>query len=162
MVKPQLRLRFQMIVPLSPEGVLNRLRLQLEKPETEFIGTVASGSANLKIPPSLQHYWSPELSVAVEEHEEGTLVRCLFGPRPAVWTMFASFYGLNIFIIVMGIVFGYSQWSLDQTPYGFWIIPFALVFLGAAYVMAYIGQRMGYEQMLLLRSFLDGALNMST
>ncbi|MBF0286965.1 MAG: hypothetical protein HQM14_04035 [SAR324 cluster bacterium] len=158
MKRIQLRPRFSLVVPFTSEEVLEIIRIQLAKPEIEFTGKILSGFAILRIPEKEQHYWSPELSLDVEDHENGTLVRCILGPKPAVWTMFASFYGLSIFIGVMGLMFGLSQWSLGLTPYGFWAVLISILFSVVAYGIAVAGQKLGYDQIGQLRSFLEHTL----
>jgi hypothetical protein len=147
-----------MEVLISPEEVLNRLRTHLEKANAECTGTILNSYAILRVHDDQQHYWSPQLTVELEEHEKGTLIRGLVGPRPAVWTLFASFYAFAIFGGLVGLIWGLSQWSLGITPFALWIVPVALFLVIIAYSIAYTGQKLGYEQMLLLRSFLDSSL----
>ncbi len=154
----QLRPRFSFVVPFTSEEVLEILQIQLEKPEVAYTGKILSGFAILRMPEKEQRYWSPELSIDVEEHENGTLVRCIIGPKPSVWTMFASFYGLSIFIGLMGLMFGLSQWSLGMEPHGFWAVLVSVLLAIIAYGIALIGQRLSHEQIGQLRSFLEHTL----
>jgi hypothetical protein len=98
------------------------------------------------------------LSVEVEAQENGTLIRGLLGPRPVVWTLFASFYAFALFAGLVGLIWGLSQWSLGITPFALWIVPVAILLIIIAYGIAYTGQKLGYEQMLLLRGFLDKSI----
>jgi len=153
-----LRPRFRTIVPLTLEELTNRLHIELEKQEAPFDGKVLKEFAVLRILAKDQHYWSPELSLQLEQQEQGTLIRGLFGPRPGVWTMFAGFYTFTIFLSLIALLYGLSQWSLGMEPYGLWMLPIPLVLLISAYVTALIGQRLGHEQMQELHQFLDQTL----
>ena len=158
MTKIEIRPRFSLVVPLSPETILNRLRTYLEKPTAECTGTILNSYAILRVHDEQQHYWSPQLTIEVEAQDNGTLIRGLLGPRPVVWTLFASFYAFAIFAGLVGLIWGLSQWSLGITPFALWIVPIAIFLITIAYAIAYTGQKLGYEQMLLLRTFLDKSI----
>jgi hypothetical protein len=153
-----LRPRFRIVAPLSLEELTSRLHLELEKQEAPFDGKVFKEFAVLSIFAKDQHYWSPELSLQLEQQDQGTLIRGLFGPRPAVWTMFAGFYTFTFFLSLIALLYGLSQWSLDMEPYGLWLLPIPLALLISAYITALVGQRLGHEQMQELRHFLDQML----
>ena len=83
----------------------------------------------------------------------------LFAPRPAVWTLFASFYAFTIFLAFVGFSWGFSQWSLDMAPTAMWLVPLALALLAIAYGIALTGQKLGAAQMTRLRTYLETALD---
>ncbi len=83
----------------------------------------------------------------------------MFGPKPAIWTMFASFKALTVFIFIIGIMFGMSQLFLGQKPSGLIATLVSLILFFSAYYMAKTGQKMGKDQMQVLRKFLDDSLN---
>jgi hypothetical protein len=160
MASIQLRPRFRAQTPLSLAELTSRLRTELERPDALFDGKVLKEFAVLRILAKDQHYWSPELSLQLEQLEDGTLVRGLFGPRPAVWTMFAGFYTFTIFLSLIALLYGLSQWSLNMVPYGLWMLPVPLVLLVSAYATALVGQRLGQEQMQELHHFVDQTLDL--
>ncbi len=161
MKKIQIRPRIRFVVPFTPEETLNRIRSQIEKDSVPFTGTFRTGYATIRIPEDEQHYWSPELTIGLEKHEKGTLVRGLFGPKPAVWTLFASFYALSSFVGFIGLMWGSSQWSLGLSPYALWAVPIAILLLGSAYAIAYVGQKLGHEQIETMQAFLKETLAVS-
>lgn len=158
MSKVQIRPRFRITVPMASEEILNRLRAYLEKPNSDCSGTILSDFAILRIPEEKQHFWSPRLTVAFEKEADGTLLRGLFGPRPAVWTMFASFYAFTVFAALVGAIYGLSQWQLGMDAWALWIVPTALVLLVIAYAIAYTGQKLGHDEMRMLRKILEDCL----
>ena len=160
MASIQLRPRFRAQTALSLAELTGKLRTELERQDALFDGKVLKEFAVLRILAKDQHYWSPELSLQLEQLEDRTLVRGLFGPRPAVWTMFAGFYAFTIFLSLIALLYGLSQWSLNMEPYGLWLLPVPLVLLVSAYATALVGQRLGHEQMQELHRFVDQTLDL--
>lgn len=162
MKRIEIRPRFEVKVGLSPEKVLKKIREELSRPDTQCSGKVLDPHAVLQIPDHEQHYWSPQLTVEVERsgNNDGcSVLRCIMGPMPAVWTMFASFYALSVFTGLVGIVWGGAQWSLGMYPYALWLIPISVIMIICAYSIALAGQKLGYDQMIQLHEFLDRTLN---
>ncbi|MBT3344073.1 MAG: hypothetical protein HN404_13820 [Gemmatimonadetes bacterium] len=150
------RPRFRLVVPLSIEDLSQRLQAAVEAPSAPAAGKVLRDFAVLRVLPGAQHFWSPELTLQLHPAEEGgTLIRGLFGPRAAVWTGFACFHIFGIFISLMALLFGLSQWSLGMEPFGLWLLPIPLILTISAFVTALVGQRLGEDQMRELRLFLD-------
>jgi hypothetical protein len=115
----------------------------------------------LDIPKQLQHYWSPELRVSLEEDEEeekGTIIRCILGPSYTVWVMFVFLYTLLGVISLFGGMYGLVQWSLGHPTLWVWCMPITLVILAGVYLTAKIGQGKGRDEMLHLVSVLYHAL----
>lgn len=161
MIRLQIRPSFKLVVPYRPDEAVERIRRQVKNNEGKVVSTVMSKYIILSIPPEKEHFWSPRLTLEVDEHEKGAVVRGLFGPRPSVWTMFAGFYFSVIILGTVGLIFGLVQWSLKMAPYGLWAVPAAVILLAVAYGVALSGQNLGLAQMHLLRSILDKALNSS-
>lgn len=158
MITLRMRPRFTMLVACSLPDTLTRLHKQLETTDTPCLGAFFDNHAVLKIPPAAQHYWSPQLSLDFEAHPNGTLVRGLFGPRPAVWTMFMAFYAMISFSGMIGVLFGISQWMLGQNALALWTLPAALFLLVLVYAVALTGQHLGGPQMQTLQGLLRDAL----
>ena len=140
------------------EFVLERLRLRLADPGNGVYGYLADHHAVLKVPQTDQHFWSPQLALEVEAHEEGALVRGLYGPNPTVWLMFIFFYAILGFLIMIVLIMGLSEWNLGLPGRILWFLPAALFILVMVWLSARAGQRLGEEQMHLLQDFLDDAL----
>jgi hypothetical protein len=104
----------------------------------------------LKVPTAERHYWSPQLSLELEAHHGGTLIRGLFGPKPAVWTMFMFLYAAVGFFTLMGLIFGLSQMMIDQTPWALWSFPAGVGIILIIYMVARAGRAIGSEQMHML------------
>jgi len=154
----RLRPRFRLTVPLSIGEITGLLHEAISRSDAPFTGRVLNEFAVLRILPQDQHYWSPELTLQLHEAEGGTLIRGLFGPRPAVWTMFAAFYVFALFLSLIALLYGLSQWSLGMEPYGLWILPAPLFLVLCAYIVSQVGQRLGREQMEALYGFTEDTL----
>lgn len=122
------------------------------------IGKIVTHHVVLNIPAKDQHYWSPQLHMEVEDTEEGSMIRGLFGPKPTVWTLFVFMYSAIGLFALIAATYGYSQWSLGGESWAFWGVPLSLALYLVVYIIARTGQHMGKEQMGVLKEFLDLAL----
>jgi hypothetical protein len=106
-----------------------------------------------------RHFWSPRLAVYVEDTPGGAHLHCRLQPEPDVWTLFLAMYALSAIGLITGIFYGYSQWILDSTPWAAFVgIPVSLVVGTGMYLGAIAGQKLGHEQMVLLRGELERSL----
>ena len=157
----RLRPRFETRASCSPRQLLAAIKFELDENQSEAAvhGAVFKTSAVLRIPASRRHYWSPELQVGVEPAADNTaVVRGLFGPRPAVWSMFIALYVFVAFSGTMGGMFGLSQLILGQNAFALWSVPAAVVAAILIYFVGRSGRALGSEQMHELRTFLDNTI----
>ncbi len=161
MNKIRIRPRYTFTVPIKKEEVLAKLRESLNNMPSGIDGKFVKPLVVLSIDEKHRHFWSPELSLDIERKEESTEIRCTLGPRSSLWTMFATFYGFSVLVGIAGLVLGFSQLTLGMNAYGFWLIPVSIILIGSAYGIALAGQRLSYDQMLKLRSFIKETLKSS-
>lgn len=158
MTSIRIRPRFQQIVPASPEVVQERLMTQLAQPAAPCKGSMIPGHIVLKVLEHEQHYWSPQLSLTLESHQQGTLVRGLYGPNPTVWVMFTLGYGaISILTLFIGII-GLSARSLGQPAPILWALPALGLAALVLYLIAQVGQKIGAEQTFLLHHFYENTI----
>ena len=158
MLGPGMRPRFEMTVPTTPAQTLQQLHDTLEAPGGAVTGSILGRHVRLRIPEDQRTFWTPQLDVEVEAHEDGSFVRGLFGPHPDIWTFFIATYAVMTFCGITGLLFGLVQWSLGWPAWALWSAPAALLMIGSVYAVALIGQRLGYDQMVQLRTFLDQSI----
>ena len=158
MNKIRIRPRYTFSVPLKKADVLNKLREALKDMPSGLEGKFVKPLVVVSVSKENRHFWSPELSLDIEEKENGTEIRCTLGPRSSLWTMFATFYGFSILVGIAGLVLGFSQLTLGMNAYGFWLVPVSIILLASAYGIAITGQKLSYEQMLELRNFIKKTL----
>lgn len=154
----QIRPRFKVNVPQSPEQIADQLKNEMDKGHTGIHGTLIKGHATLSLPKEDQHYWSPQLGLSFESSDTGSVLRGLYGPRPEVWTMFVLFYSIIGFAALVISIIGYSNWTLGQSAQILWAVPVLMVVFLTLYLVSYFGQKMGRNQMILLHTFVEGAL----
>lgn len=157
----RVRPRFQVDTPFQPKELIEKLRHQLNAKDATCKGRITDiHYATLYIPAKDQHYWSPQLSLTIEEEGEGSLLRGLYGPQPAIWTMFVFFYCIIGFATLVILMVGLSYMSLDLPTTIFWWVPLLILLLLSLYLVAFLGQRKGQDQMIILHQFLENALDM--
>jgi len=158
----RLRPRFRDIIPIAQDEVIRRMSKQIKDPQSSCQGAIIDHHIILKIPLSEQNYWSPQLSLELEKVENGTLVRGLFGPKPAVWTMFMFFYSAVGFFTLMGLMYGLSQWMINQAPWALWSLPAGLLLLLVIHLIARTGKGLGKDQMIQLHNFYRETLTLES
>lgn len=154
----RIRPRYTFSTSLKKEEVLAKLREGLDKDPLGLNGKFVKPLVVITVPEEKRHFWSPELSLDVEGKDSETEIRCTLGPHSSIWTMFIAFYAFSVLIGIAGVVLGISQLTLGMSTYGFWLIPVSIVLLASAYGIALTGQRLAYDQMLELRSFIKRTL----
>jgi len=115
----------------------------------------------LKIPKEDQHYWSPQLHLEIDEvDEESSSIRGLFGPNPAIWTMFMFFH---FFVGASFLAFGvwaYSNYSLDKPFLMQMIMLFVMILVWfVLYFVGRMGKQTGHDQMHELYAFMNYVLH---
>ena len=145
-----------------PSGELTaRISKALAKEEAIIKGQVLDEHyATLVLPYDEQHYWSPQLSLSFEDDEGGTWVRGLYGPRPAVWTMFVFIYFLIAVAVVVITLIGLSNLYVEKSGAILWLVPILMVVFCSLYLVAYLGQKAGHDQMVQLHHFLEESTGM--
>ncbi len=106
-----------------------------------------------------KHTWSPEMDLNMEANEEGqTTIRVLIGPAAGVWTFFMFLYTICGLLLIGGFVLSYSQFVLEKTIWGFWLLPISAVGAIAIYLAGLYGKSKAIPQMIFLKKFFDAAL----
>ena len=150
------RFRLELLMPVLE--LEDRLKKSLEKEDAPVKGRVIKEHATLYLPVAQPHYRSPQLGISFEEHNGGTLLRGLYGPRPQVWTMFVLFYSIIGFAALVISVFGLSYWSLGKSVEFMWWVPVLGALFLTLYLVAYYGQRLGKDQLKVLYRFLKNSI----
>ncbi len=153
-----LRPRFSFHVPYSKEILLQKIQTKLNEENAPCKGKIVQHHVVLDIHVEDRHYWSPQLHLEVEEDEKGSLVRGIIGPRPAVWTLFLFIYAVIGIIGLMTSLYGLSKWSLGEFSFALFGLPIAFILMSSAYLTSKYGEKLGHEQVEILKGFLRGAL----
>lgn len=155
---PELRPRFQTLVPCRPEKAFEKFRLRLQQPQCPFEGTALDTFVSLTVKAEDRHYWSPVLTVQSRATEEGTRLQGHYGPHPNVWTLLLALSAIFCFGGVFIAMYGCAQLLLGQTPWALLGIPGAALGIALVYGLSLVGQWRAHDQMLQLKSFFDLSL----
>ncbi len=155
-----IRPRFKIESSLKAEEVQEKIRDAINGENANVIGRIIPGYITLHMPPEEQHYWSPQLSLSIEELQNGSLLRGLYGPRPSVWTIFVFFYAVVGFAVLVISMIGLSYITLGKSAAILWFVPFLMVIFLSLYLVAYFGKKMGYDQIVVLHRFLESSIDL--
>jgi len=153
----EVRPRFEIQTQQEMEAITAAIKTALDRERAPCKGQVNPGYITLYLPLEEQHYWSPHLTIMLEEEGEGVLLRGVYGPRPAVWTMFVFFYALIGFGIVVISIIGLSNRSLGGSGTILWLLPVLVLVVSSLYLVAYLGKQLGHDQMVTLHHFFEEA-----
>ena len=144
----QIRPRFEVSSDYEVAELETIMRQALKSEDAPCEGKVRYGYVSLFPSEEDIHYWSPHLSVTIEEHptQKGSLIRGLYGPAPAVWTMFVFVYAIIALAIVIALVIGFANMSIDESTAILWAVPLLILLLGSMYLVSSIGQKKGHNQ----------------
>lgn len=151
-----LRPRFSIDLGDNKNAVLDAFKAKLQHKDCTYIGKIVDDHIFINVPKNKDHFWSPQLHLEILENENNTsLLKGLFGPKPQVWTMFmfihfvvgTSFLGFAVLL--------YTRISLDK-DFTFPLI--MLIFLPIIWFVLYflgkIGKDTGKQQMIGLHDFM--------
>ncbi|MDB4347265.1 hypothetical protein OAB01_01255 [Bacteroidia bacterium] len=151
----QVRPRFKMDLNYSPEALVKKFTVALSEDNKPCQGQANETYATLYFPRDKRHYWSPQLTLMIEGNEEdGTHLRGLYGPRPAVWTMFVFFYSIIAVITLFCVMIGGSQLMLGKSSWVLWLIPFLVILFASLYYVAHLGKKKGKPEIEVMHQFL--------
>ncbi|RKQ50816.1 hypothetical protein BXY85_1835 [Roseivirga pacifica] len=150
-----IRPRFKETLHLTVAEYCEQLKQALDTTE-EFSGMVSENYANIKIPLAERHFWSPQLTLSIDDEKERVTIRGLYEPKPSVWAAFFMGYAaIGVLILFVG-VYGLSQILLDKTAPILWAIPVLAGLALVLYLVAQAGQKIGAEQMFRIHHFYEG------
>lgn len=154
----KLRPRTKVELNKSIEEISNDFKTAIEN-STKIVGTVAKQFIILKIKKEDRHFWSPQLTIMVEENPDGVTLSGLYGPKQSIWAMFAFTYGVLGMLITAFAIWGAVEVQLYDDPTMFYFIPIIIILGIVAYIIAQLGQKIGAEQMYDLHHFFQEITN---
>ncbi len=155
----EIRPSFEKQISIPPKEFVAKLCEEFKRNNRRCQGMATQNHVVLRLPQDKQHFWSPQLTLELEENEQGTLVRGRYGPKPAVWTLFMFGYGLTGFAWMVFLILGMSEWMLNGKTVKMWL---SLVFLGLGVLLflgAQAGKALSKEDMRELDEFIREALS---
>ncbi len=156
----EIRPRFKLKINYDPEKAMEHVANKLI--DDEFVTGEREGHhLFVKSKKKDQHYWSPEMTVRIEEEEydDYTTVSCLIGPQQTVWTLFVFMYAMIFLASTFGGIFGLVKWMNYDDMSWLWVIPAGIILTASIFVVSKLGQKKGRDEMLYLVSFIYHALD---
>ena len=158
----QMRPRFAIDVSCDVETLVTKLEENAAQADPPLKGHFDPRHCVLRIPETRRAFWSPELDLTFERLEPTAggpptshHVRCLFAPRPAVWTGFAFVFAVLGATGVAGALYGLAQLTLGEPPLALLAVPAALALAALTYASSFVGRGLALSQMYELRRALD-------
>lgn len=154
----KIRPRFKFRSRYSLSEIVDRITIGIHDDKAPCKARIVHDHIVLFFPTNKQHYWSPQLSLSIEEEEQGSLIRGLYGPRPSVWTMFVFFYSFIAFAILFVSIFGFSYMSMGRSGNVLWLIPVLIIIFLSLYRVSSTGKKLGKDEMRTLHKFLESCI----
>lgn len=146
-LQPGLRPKFELESAISREHLTREAATRLQEPHCPFAGAVLSDHLWVSLPKAQRRMWSPVLELRLEEAAGRLRLKGQFGPDPGAWTFFMALYAFTVLGALLGLLYGSSQWILDQQPTALWALPVAGCVLVLLHFAARRGQRATRHQM---------------
>lgn len=154
----EIRPRFSFETHHSLKEISDNISLATHRQGAPCKARIVHDHIVLYFPADKQHYWSPQLSLSIEENNKGSLVRGLYGPRPSVWTMFVFFYSSIGFALLFLLIFAASYISLGKPAHMLWLAPVLILILFSLFRVSSQGQKLARDEMTTLHNFLRDCL----
>jgi hypothetical protein len=151
-----LRPRFSIDLAINHDILLEKFKSTITDSKCKFDGKISGSHIFLSIPKKDDHFWSPQLHLEIiEEGEEKTKLKGLFGPKPQIWTFFMFVHFVIGTAFLAFLVLWYSRYSLKGSLFFptvmLIVLPFVWIVL---YFLGKIGKDTGRNQMEQLHDFM--------
>lgn len=151
----RIRPRFRQLRNEKPEEIEQALKHMVDKNGNLFAGTFMDGHIIIRINRQRRHFWSPQLNLDLENVQDITVIRGLYGPNPTVWAVFFFGYAsLGILFTIAGMLL-LSQYMLGIETKFWWTLPLIALAALILYLIAQFGQKLGAAQMFDLHHFYE-------
>lgn len=151
----EIRPRFQKRTDESIEILREKMKRALKESEGRIAGRVDHTYITLELNGDDRHFWSPHLSISMEEEDGGTLIRGLYGPRPEIWMGFMFLYFLSGFLVMIILIIGLSQYNLGLSALILWAVPFILGGVFVLWFSSITGQKLAKPQLNEIHAFIN-------
>lgn len=157
----QLRPRFEKIVTKPVAGIKESAESLKQSKKPEFFINLLDDHIWIYVGKENKKPYSPHLHLELEALENGdTKVKGLYGPEPALWTMFMFLHFVVAGIFIIFGVFAYSNWSLEQ-PFGIHLLVMIMMIIAwfSLYFIARNNRKKGMPQAYELEKVMEEILD---
>ena len=152
--RPRPRPRYEFESDATPEAIIEAVRGFFRSNE-QIKGLALPHRIEMAFTSEEQHLWSPQLIADVRIEGEKTRLSVRFGPHPHVWGMYLAGHFVLGTLALIALCYGFAQLTLGESPTALLVLPAALVLLGLLYGASFVGQGLGFDQMVRLRDTLQ-------
>jgi hypothetical protein len=152
-----MRPTFETVVPLPKVEVQKRISQQLDADGWRWESHSFDGYFEMHVPKNEVRYWSPHLSISMDERDGATHIHGRFAPRQDVWTLVWVLYLAFAFTALFALLFWLAAWHASQSQWRWmWVLtPLSLLGLALLYVVNFVGQSWSNDQIHSLRAQWD-------
>jgi hypothetical protein len=151
---PRARPRYEFESDLPPERIVQDVRAFFREND-RIKGLALPHRIEMAFSGDEQHLWSPQLIADLHVEGSKTRLSVRFGPHPHVWGMYMAGYFILGTLTLIASSYGFSQLTLGQSPTALFVLPVLTVLLGLLYGASFVGQGLGFDQMVRLRDALQ-------
>ena len=151
-----LRPRFTLQIDQEVCAVLEKFQ-QIKQKQDTVVVTQVDQHVFLKIPKAKQHYWSPQLELELYSYTPNQCtVKGLFGPKPAVWTLFMFLHFVVGILLLSFAIWTYANYKLES-PIAVQLTLTALMIIAwfVLYAAGRMGKAAGKQEMYVLYHFMQ-------
>ena len=168
MTSIRIRPRIREFSNFSEEALLKNYEEIIAEDRYPFKSKIVQNHIFVSFMKEESHFWSPELTLEVirnylqdDEYagqDERTLLRGNISPTPSVWALFLFSYGILSILCICFLIWGSSQYMLDQPSNMFWYSITCILLIGLVFITAQIGQKIAENQTEKLLEFVKEGL----
>jgi hypothetical protein len=151
---PRARPRYEFESDLAPERIVEEVRAFFRSNDL-IKGLALPHRIEMAYSGDEQHIWSPQLIADLHVEGSKTRLSVRFGPHPHVWGMYVGGYFILGTLGLLALSYGFSQLTIGQSATAFLAVPVLLLLLGLLYGASFVGQGLGFDQMVRLRDALQ-------
>lgn len=153
--RPRMRPTFEIALTDDGSSVLGRLRDGLVQDDPPFVGQVLAEHAFVQLPRERRSLVSPYLNLRLVSRDGNPVLRGRFSPNPGVWMGFMAVFGTLGMVGLAGLMYGFAQMTIHETPWAFVVVPATLGLAAFVYGASVIGQGLSIDEMYEMRAFVD-------
>lgn len=143
----------------SKAVLLEKIVQSQENEEEPIQVEIASHLISINVKQVEHHWWSPEMSLRIEERDDGVTIYETIGPNPSMFTLSMFFVTLGAVMFLAALMWALSQMAVGESSVIAWMANFisGLVIVATFGVLA-IGRIKAADQVASLRQFIANIL----
>jgi hypothetical protein len=159
-----MRPTFQVVLPVAKQELQQRIKERLVTETWDWESYVFDGYFEMHIPTKELRYWSPHLSISMDDLKGETRIHGRFAPRQQVWTLVWVLYLAFVFTALFSLLFALSSMHAKDSEWRWiWVLcPASIAGIILLYLVSFIGQSWSSDQIQSLQSQWDRLIDLAT